>query len=129
MDSAADFDKLVKAVGQTIYERRVELGMTQIDLGKLTGRNQSTIAKIEKGPLPNVGVKVVYDMANALSIPVSELFDIAEAKSLLELKKRSSGPADTSWKKIQRALETLPPKKRKWLENVFLELARGAHEY
>ncbi|MBI2601902.1 MAG: hypothetical protein HYW48_02500 [Deltaproteobacteria bacterium] len=98
-------------------------------MGKLTGRNQSTIAKIERGPIPNVGVKVVYEMASALNMSVSELFDVAEAKSMVEHKKKSGATVDASWKKIQRALETLPPKKRKWLEAVFLELARGAHEY
>ncbi len=128
MNTTDDFDKLVRAVGQTVYEKRVELGMTQLDLGKLTARNQSTIAKIEKGPLPNVGVKVVYDMAQALSMSVSELFDVAEAKSMVGLKKKGT-TTDSSWKKIQRALETLPPKKQKWLESIFLELVRGLHEH
>ena len=125
MSAASNYESFVKAIGQTIYERRSSSAMTQGDLGKATGRNQSTIAKIEKGPLPNVGIKVVYEIAQALDMSTSELLAVAESKSS-SIKKKAG--ADTSLKKIERMLESLPPKKRKWLENVFFELVRGASE-
>jgi transcriptional regulator with XRE-family HTH domain len=128
MNTVGDYEKFIRAIGETIHEKRLASGITQGDLGKLTGRNQSTIAKIENGPLPNVGIKVVFEIASALSLTASELFELAETKSTPENKKKNQAP-DSAAKKIQKGLEALPPKKRKWLEGIFIELVRGSQEH
>ena len=128
MNVKENFDELIYAIGKTLHEKRMSSGLTQTDLGKLTGRNQSTIAKIENGPLSNVGVKVIYEIANALALNLSEIIDIAEAKTFHEPNKKNK-KSSNSWNKIRRAFENLPREKQKWLENIFLELIQGTQKY
>ena len=126
MSAAGDYEKFIKAVGHTIQEQRLAQGLTQTDLAKLSGRNQSFIAKIENGPVPNVGIKVIYDLAIALSLPIAGLLETAALKAMPESRKRGDGSSILGWKRIQDGLESLPLKKRKALENIFLELIRNS---
>ena len=56
-----------------VAERRKEMGMTQIDLGKISETGQSTVSEIESGSrIP--GVDVAIRICRALNSRVEDLF-------------------------------------------------------
>ena len=63
-----------KHVGARIQLRRVLLGLSQDDLGNLTGSSAIQIQRFEKG-FDRVGASKLFELANALRVPVTHFFD------------------------------------------------------
>lgn len=62
-------------IGDKIKSRRIELGMTQMDLAKKMGyKSKSTINKIELG-INDINQSKMKKMAHALEVPVDYLID------------------------------------------------------
>jgi transcriptional regulator with XRE-family HTH domain len=62
-------------IGNKIKSRRIELGMTQMDLAKKMGyKSKSTINKIELG-INDINQSKMKKMAHALEVPVDYLID------------------------------------------------------
>lgn len=65
-------------IGEKIKARRIELGMTTEDLGKLIGVQRSAVTKYEKGKI-ELRASQIQTIANALGVsPVSLLDDIED---------------------------------------------------
>lgn len=64
-----------KSIGQKIKELREQLKLTQEELGKKLGISQNTINQYENKNWKNPSAKVVYKLAETLSIPMIYLLD------------------------------------------------------
>ena len=66
IDVSIEYDDIdIVVFGYKIKNRRLELGLTQIELAKIIGIDQSDLSKIEKG-LANPSFKMMKRIANAL---------------------------------------------------------------
>ena len=54
------------SVGQRIKQRRKELGISADDLGKLLGKDRSTVFRYEKGDIEKLPVDILQPIAAAL---------------------------------------------------------------
>ena len=61
-------------IGEKVKYLRRHAVMTQEELAKLAGTSRTTIIYIEKDKPVNVGSKVLEGIAQALDVPMSELF-------------------------------------------------------
>ena len=58
---------LTSIIGQTIKQRRKELGITQPDLAELAGVSKNTLYKLERGQL-NPSVDILTKLAKVLGM-------------------------------------------------------------
>ena len=74
---AADIERFKTALGQRIREIREGRGLTQMELGALIGKDFQAISRMEKGRV-NPSAYQVYVLAEALSTPIAEFFDMTQ---------------------------------------------------
>lgn len=65
---------MAKTIGQKIKERRLELGLTQEELGKMIGVKDPAIYKYEAGIVENIKRSTQLKLAQALQMSPVELF-------------------------------------------------------
>ena len=116
--TGSDCEKFLSALSAKIYELRLEMKDTQSELAKRSNLQQSAIARIENGVSPNVGIKTLYELARASSIPLSELIRRAEYENTPTMK-------EELWKKVEREVELLPVLKRTWIAQIVQMVLRG----
>ena len=99
---------------------RISRGLTQADVAKNGKKSvpQSTVAKFEAGSSPNVTLRTVFDMAQAYSLPLSEVVSKAEKQSPKKAK-------EDSWALIEDEVARFSPKKRNYLSNIMREVIAG----
>ena len=68
-----------KRVGQKVRSRRLEIGMSQERLAELLGVTFQQVQKYEKG-VNRIAVSRLYDIANALEMPVARFFEGLSAR-------------------------------------------------
>lgn len=68
-----------KRVGQKVRSRRLEIGMSQERLAELLGVTFQQVQKYEKG-VNRIAVSRLYDIANALELPVARFFEGLSAR-------------------------------------------------
>jgi transcriptional regulator with XRE-family HTH domain len=71
---------LYKSLGALIRRRRRRLELTQADLAAKLGVSRASLANIETGR-QNVLVHQLYDLSDALDLPVQDLLPIRTKKS------------------------------------------------
>lgn len=69
------------AFGQSIAERRAYIAMTRQRLADISGVHRTYISDIERGSR-NVTISTAYRIAEALELPASRLFSLADRKAL-----------------------------------------------
>jgi transcriptional regulator with XRE-family HTH domain len=69
-----------KRVGQKVRSRRLEIGMSQERLAELLGVTFQQVQKYEKG-VNRIAVSRLYDIANALEMPVARFFEGLSARA------------------------------------------------
>lgn len=109
--ASSDCEKFLAALSQKIYALRLERKDTQTELAKRSNLQQSAIARIENGVSPNIGIKTLYELAKASSLPLSELIKRAESENAPDIK-------EELWKKMEREVGLLPMSKRTLLAQV-----------
>ncbi|MGE5572914.1 MAG: helix-turn-helix transcriptional regulator [Bacteroidota bacterium] len=65
-------------VGNRIRERRLALGLSQTELGRMVGYSHRTISMLELGQLPDPRVSVALKLAKALKCRVEDLFEVED---------------------------------------------------
>lgn len=65
-------------MAERIKKRRIELGLTQEELGEKIGLQKSAIAKYENGRVENIKRSVILSMSSALQCNPSYLLDLEE---------------------------------------------------
>lgn len=80
-------------IGQRIKERRKELHISADELGKMLGKDRSTIFRYEKGDIENLPLDILKPIANALDVTPSYLMgweaDIEPLPGIMEYVKLS----------------------------------------
>ena len=115
--SSADFLELLR---KHIREVRIDSGHSQVEFAeKVEGLHQSAIARLETGRSENVGIRTVYEIAQACGMSLSEIISKAEGVS----EKKSSGD---SWSKINDEVSLLSPGKRKWLAKIVKDILKDS---
>ena len=66
---------ITKTIAERIKLRRIMLGMSQSDLGKLCGVSFQQIQKYENGQT-SISCQRLFQISNALSTPVDFFFDV-----------------------------------------------------
>ncbi len=77
-----------------LKQRRIELGLTMLDVAKLVGVSEATISRYESGNIKNMRRDRIDKYAKALQVSPSDFLDINEEKN--ELKKIPYSEADCS---------------------------------
>jgi transcriptional regulator with XRE-family HTH domain len=122
--TTAEYDEFLVALSQSLRDIRVSNGYTQMELAKKANRVQSSIAKLESSPSPDLALRVIFEIGQALSLPLSELFKVAENRSAVTKGKKKRERED-SWIHLQQDLAALPPQKRNWVGKVVSDLIEG----
>ena len=74
-----EYEEFEEALRKRTRDFRLGNQLTQTDLAaKRENLRQSTIAKFENGNAPNVTLKTMFEIASALSLPLSELIKFTE---------------------------------------------------
>lgn len=68
-----NYNFLYQKLGKRIEELRKKKGVTQEELAEKAGLHRAYFWEIEKGR--NISIKTAYDVARALGVKLSELFD------------------------------------------------------
>lgn len=71
---AVNVDQDLLAFGRTVRRLRVEQNLSQEELAERSGLHRNYIGGIERGER-NVGVKALFKIARALSVPPSTLLE------------------------------------------------------
>ena len=123
MYNQLEYENFLSAVGRCLQEHRLKHGYTQTEIAeKRAHLGQSTIAKLEAGPSKQVSLKVLFDIAAAYSLPLSEIIRTAEHRAL------QSAPILKSadyWELISKESKLLSLDKRKWFGKIVLDLLRN----
>ena len=82
--SPGSYRAFLKKLGESLQEQRKQNGLTQTELGEKSARGQSAIGKIERQPAPSIPLRVIYEVASTVPVPLSSLFYQAEMKLRLE---------------------------------------------
>jgi len=56
-----------EALGRAVKERRIQLGMSQLDVSQRGGPSTTTVSRIELGRLPNISQDTLLKLDNALA--------------------------------------------------------------
>lgn len=66
-------NEILNRLGLRIKQIRVQKGITQSELARLSDKERQNIYRLEKGKI-NPSVHFLYEISDALSIDISELF-------------------------------------------------------
>ena len=113
-----NYARFLKNLGKALGEVRKESGYTQEEFGQITNRRQSAIGKMERGPVPNLPLRVIYEVANAIPMALSTLIKQAEQKSESESAMRKQPKSKERWPIVYQKIEALPPKRKEQIAKV-----------
>jgi transcriptional regulator with XRE-family HTH domain len=113
-----EYDFFLKRLGESLQDIRKEHGLTQAELGGKSNRGQSAIGKIERQPAPNLPLRVIYEIAATIPVPLSSLFHQAERKFEADLASKLSKDKQDLWPLMVKRVEGLPPKKREQIAKI-----------
>lgn len=105
-------------MAERIKEKRIELGLTQEELGEKLGLQKSAIAKYENGRVENIKRSVIADMAKIFNCSPTYLMDFDEPTEVA-----SSNKANAEQPNVIDNNNNLH-----YLDHAFLSLAKEAQE-
>lgn len=104
----------LQGLGSALRDARTSKGMTQAELGEKSGRTQSAIGKIERGPVSGIPLNVLFEVAEALPVSLTELF--IEASNYEAAKKK-----EKNFSSLVKTIERLPKQKKASVERIIRE--------
>ena len=108
------YEIFLEGLGYALRNARIEKGYTQAQLGQKSGRNQSAIGKIERGPVPGVPLNVLFEVAEAIPVSLTELFIIAE-------KYQATKKYEKKLTTLVKTIENLPKPRKESIEIIIRE--------
>lgn len=86
----------LREVGMHVLNKRILMGLTQVQLAKFAGMSRSTIMHLEKGSLEDIGFTDLNNLLSLLSVSFNVTPHIKKSPAL----KMAAQTASTSYKKI-----------------------------
>ena len=108
------YENFLQGLGQALRDARISKGMTQAELGEKSGRTQSAIGKIERGPLPGIPLNVLFEVTEAIPLSLTELFIKASQYEVDKKKEKNISSLVT-------LIERLPKHKKASVERILRE--------
>lgn len=108
-----DFDSTYKNLGSTLKNLRMQKGITQVELGKLTNKPQSTIARLESINGYEANLRTLYEILEPLNMTLSDLFKEVEGKSISNLSNVSPSQLK-KWESIVNSIQSMDDQTRLW---------------
>lgn len=99
---ATAMEELRLLLGARIKQIRAEQGYTQNEFATVAGLTQAYLSRVERG-IANPQVGKVYQIAQALGVPLSKIFDFD-----IELIERKNPTAHEKLKILSEAVQHLP---------------------
>ena len=65
-------------INEKIKSRRIELGLTMLEVAKKVGVSEATVSRWESGDIANMRRDKIVLLANALQVPASFIMDLDE---------------------------------------------------
>jgi transcriptional regulator with XRE-family HTH domain len=72
-----------KNIGETLKKYRLAANMSQMALAEKIGISYQQLQKYEKG-IDNISISRLYQISNALKVPIRNLFEIEEPEKVAE---------------------------------------------
>jgi transcriptional regulator with XRE-family HTH domain len=72
-----------KDIGETLKKYRLAANMSQMALAEKIGISYQQLQKYEKG-IDNISISRLYQISNALKVPIRNLFEIEEPEKVAE---------------------------------------------
>ena len=118
-----DVKKLMKNIGAAIKRLRKARGLTQSDLGKLIGKPQSTIARIEASINNDTHIGVLLEIARALDVRLADVIAEIEGNPGTGGTEKQDWP--TEWDEVRAQVDALPLAQREWIAKIVREIVVG----
>ena len=113
-----NFERFYRDLGPTLKRIRMEKKITQVELGALSGKPQSSIARLESGAVPDVTLRVLYELLAAMGVSLTEVVSELEGKKIPEIPKSHSAQTK-KWESINKQIEAMDDKSRNWALQIF----------
>jgi len=120
-----EYDAFLVALGKSLSRIRLDFGFTQNQLASRAHRKQPAIAKIENGPSPNLALRVIYEVTQAIPVPLSVVFQMAEAQ-LINPQAVNKVPKGQDWATAMAEVKKLPPNKQAWIGQIILNILKSS---
>lgn len=115
------YDDYLIALGEALTQLRRDTNLTQGELAAILQKGQPSVAKLENGPTPNVALRNLYEFAEALPVPLSRVFQLAEAS----LSKSGEKAVATEWQIAVDEMKKLTPQRQDWLAQIILSALKS----
>lgn len=112
--TTSEYEKFLAELGSALKRVRKEKGLTQSELGDEANKPQSTIGRIEVANISDIHLRVVYEIAGALGVRLSDL--VIEAENKLALSTLAKPSKDNrGWESIKKQIDLFSNEDKKWL--------------
>lgn len=112
--ATSEYEKFLAELGLAFKRVRKEKGLTQSELGEEAKKPQSTIGRIEVANISDIHLRVVYEIAGALGLRLSDLIIEAENKVALgDLPKPSK--ENRGWEALKKQVDLYSDEDKKWI--------------
>ena len=112
--ATSEYEKFLAELGLAFKRIRKEKGLTQSELGDEAGKPQSTIGRIEVANISDIHLRIVYEIAGALDVRLSDLVIEAENKLALGALPKPS-KENRGWEAIKKQVDLFSNEDKKWL--------------
>lgn len=105
----AETKRFLEVLRNYFKNLRLEKGLTQVQLAqKGENQHQSAIARLEAGTSPNIGIRILYEVAKGTGTPLWEIIKQAEQGVGVPMERGVD-----EWELITNQVTLLSPSKRK----------------
>jgi transcriptional regulator with XRE-family HTH domain len=116
-----EYDAFLASLGKALSRIRLDFGFTQSQLASRAHRKQPAIAKIENGPSPNLALRVIFEITQAMPVPLSVVFQMAESQ-LVNQQHVLKTPQRQDWTLAMAEVKKLPPNRQAWIGQIILNI-------
>lgn len=89
-----------ESIGQRIKQRRIEMGLSVIDVAKKMGKDRTTIYKYEDGTVEDIPLSVIEPLAKVLDTTPIELVGWCKEGEVTKPMSKNPFPTETDFERI-----------------------------
>lgn len=111
----SEFEGLLTRIGENVKRLRQLNKWTQDELANESDRPQSSIARLERASNGDVGLSLLFQLSQAMNVPVSELVATAEGR---KVRTRVGDELKSKWERVKAKVDKLPESERDWVADL-----------